>query len=160
MAIIKTVELNLNKHSRVSIFGTGPKALVMIPGVDPSYLSEVADLVEKAYEIFLSDYRIYLIDRIDEVPSGYTMLQMADDTMKTIEELGLERFDLFGTSQGGMIALQIAARVSHRIDHLFLASTEGEIDDGFRKVCTNWIELSKRKAFRELHESFFNPMFS
>jgi len=54
-------------------------------------------------------YRVYVFDRRKDMPAGYTVRRMAEDTLAVMRSLGIFRADLFGASQGGMIALAMAA---------------------------------------------------
>ncbi|OYO18446.1 alpha/beta hydrolase [Enemella dayhoffiae] len=57
-------------------------------------------------------------------PSGETDLVV--QVVQTLDQLGLDRVDLFGTSWGGVIAAQVAHRHSRRLRSLILAdSTRG-----------------------------------
>ena len=49
--------------------------------------------------------------------------QMARDVIAAVRELGLDRFDLFGLSMGGMVAQEIVAQEPERVDRLILASS-------------------------------------
>ena len=47
---------------------------------------------------------------------------MADDVAALLDELGIERADIFGFSMGGGVALQVAIRHPERVDKLIVAS--------------------------------------
>ena len=49
--------------------------------------------------------------------------QMARDVLAAVRELGLDRFDLFGLSMGGMVAQEIVAQQPGLVDRLILASS-------------------------------------
>lgn len=49
--------------------------------------------------------------------------QMADDTAALLEQLGIEKADVLGFSNGGMVALQLAIRHPGRVRRLILCSS-------------------------------------
>lgn len=53
----------------------------------------------------------------------YTMYDMADDVAAVADELGLDRFHIFGCSMGGMIVQQVLVRHSRRIKSVTLMYT-------------------------------------
>jgi pimeloyl-ACP methyl ester carboxylesterase len=76
---------------------------------------------------------------------------MADIVLKTADEAGEERFDLFGHSMGGRIALEVLRKAPDRVRRLALAST------GVHKVGA--AEPAKRGALRALgHEKGFEAL--
>lgn len=73
-------------------------------------------------------YRLVLVDNrgigsSDVPPEPYDTLTMAGDVLAVVDDVGLDRFQLVGTSLGGMIAQQVALRAPDRIDRLVLVCT-------------------------------------
>jgi len=58
----------------------------------------------------------------------------ADSVLRTLDELGVDRFVIVGMSMGGMVALQIAARQPARCRGLVLASTTPAVDESIKGV--------------------------
>ena len=57
-------------------------------------------------------------------PAGpYTAREMAADALQVLDEAGLERAHVVGSSLGGMIAQEVAAAAPERVDRLVLCST-------------------------------------
>ena len=54
---------------------------------------------------------------------NYTTETMAEDILRLMDLLDIERAHLLGTSMGGMIAQHVALMAPERIDSLILAST-------------------------------------
>jgi pimeloyl-ACP methyl ester carboxylesterase len=63
------------------------------------------------------------IGESDKPAGPYTARQMADDALQVLDEAGLERAHVVGSSLGGMIAQEVAAAAPERVDKLVLCST-------------------------------------
>jgi pimeloyl-ACP methyl ester carboxylesterase len=59
----------------------------------------------------------------DAPPGPYTVTEMAADTVQVLDEAGLERAHVVGTSLGGMIAQELALTHPDRVARLVLACT-------------------------------------
>ena len=66
-------------------FGTGERAFVILPGIDVKSVLLSATAVEAAYRDFAGEYTVYLFDRRKNMPSNYTIRQMARDTAAAME---------------------------------------------------------------------------
>ncbi|MGV9795923.1 alpha/beta fold hydrolase [Gordonia sp. NPDC003422] len=58
---------------------------------------------------------------------GHTMLDLADDVVAVLDELGATRAHVVGFSMGGLVAQAFAVRHPDRLDRLVLASTYARI---------------------------------
>ncbi|GAB2959278.1 alpha/beta hydrolase [Amycolatopsis acidiphila] len=58
-----------------------------------------------------------------DIDREVTLGGLAGDVVALLDELGLERADLFGFSLGGLVALELATAHPGRVDRLVLAST-------------------------------------
>ncbi|HET9016244.1 MAG TPA: alpha/beta hydrolase [Thermomicrobiaceae bacterium] len=72
--------------------------------------------------------RLITLDNRDAGESGpetapYTVTDMADDGVRLLDALGIERAHVLGHSMGGFIALQFALNHPERVDHLVLVGT-------------------------------------
>jgi pimeloyl-ACP methyl ester carboxylesterase len=63
------------------------------------------------------------IGESDKPAGPYTAREMAADAMQVLDEAGLERAHVVGSSLGGMIAQEVAAAAPERVDKLVLCST-------------------------------------
>ena len=77
-------------------------------------------LVEQ-FDVILFDNRG--IGESDAPPGPYTAAEMADDAVRVLDEAGVERAHVVGTSLGGMIAQELALSHPERVDRLVLACT-------------------------------------
>ena len=73
-------------------------------------------------------FRVVTLDNrgigASDVPPGpYSAAQMASDVVAVLDDAGIERSHVVGTSLGGMIAQELATRHPARVDRLVLVST-------------------------------------
>ena len=59
----------------------------------------------------------------DVPPGPYTVADMATDAVRVLDEAGVERAHVVGTSLGGMVAQELALTFPERVDRLVLACT-------------------------------------
>ncbi len=141
-------------------FGAGDKALVIIPGLSVQSVMASADIVADAYGMFSDDYTVYLFDRRKDLPDTYSIYDMADDTAEAFKELGLEKVDLFGASQGGMIAMDIAIEHPELVNKLILGSTSARISDAGYETIGKWIQLAKDGDAEVLYLGFAEAVYT
>jgi pimeloyl-ACP methyl ester carboxylesterase len=68
-------------------------------------------------------------------PEGaYQYSDQAADLAQFVDQLGLERFSLLGTSMGGMIALQYAGDHAARLERLVINDIGPEIEAGYHRI--------------------------
>ena len=156
---IKTVSFN-GKQLRYCAFGTGAKPFVILPGLSINRVVESAGAVEDGFAAFKEDYTVYLIDRIDNPPEGYSVEDMADDTAQAMSLIGIEKAVIFGASQGGMIAQVIAVRYPGLAGTLILASTTPRSVPGICGTIGGWIDLAENKKDCDLHMETFRTLFT
>ncbi len=141
-------------------FGGGKKPFVIIPGLGIKSIVLSAPVIEKAYSVFCEDYTVYVLDRRDFIPEGFTVFDMADDIAEVMKALGLGGACVFGTSQGGMIAQIIAAQHPDLADTLVLGSTAARIFPQAEKVVENWVDLAEKGRAVELCRDFVDRLYS
>ena len=73
------------------------------------------------FEVVLFDNRG--IGESDAPPGPYTVAEMAGDAVQVLDEAGIDRADVVGTSLGGMIAQELALSHPDRVERLVLACT-------------------------------------
>lgn len=148
--IVKTVEFEM-EYCR---FGRGDKTFVMIPGLSVQSVMGLSSALEAGFESMNDDYDVYLFDRRKQVPDSYSIFDMASDTAAAMKELGLKDVYLFGASQGGMIAMVIAARYPELVKKLVLGSTSCQVHPDKCMVIDKWIELAEAKERQKLYHEF------
>jgi pimeloyl-ACP methyl ester carboxylesterase len=102
--------------------GSGP-ALLLVPGI-PAIASDWAPLAERlsgSRRVIAYDNRGSGASTV--TPAPYTCAQLAADAVALLDELGIERADVFGMSLGGMIAQELALGWPDRVSRLVLGCT-------------------------------------
>ena len=140
-------------------FGTGRKPFVLIPGLSIQSVLNMGDAVKNAFRVYDKDFAFYLIDRREDLPPVYTVADMARDTAEKIKELGLKDVCLFGASQGGMIAMLIAAWYPELVYKLVLGSTACHVLEEGLPVLNNWIRLAQEKRGVDLYVNFGEKIY-
>ena len=156
---LKTVEWDSNKMDYL-VFGSGEKAFVILPGLSIHSVMGLGEAVAKSYGSFTSGYTVYLFDRSTYLEEGYTIKKLADDTAYAMRAIGIEKADVYGISQGGMMALSLALYYPELCDRVILASTLARTNDSFESVIKKWINLAEDKDEEGLLLSFIEEVYS
>lgn len=72
-------------------------------------------------------------------PAPYVIDDLGDDLVALLDELGVERAHLVGTSIGGMAAMSAAVRHQDRVDRLVVIGASARFEDA-----RPWVERSRR----------------
>ena len=124
-------------------FGQGRRPLVILPGLSVQSVMGASSAVAGAYRPLTEDFTIYVFDRRKELPASYPVEEMARDTAAALCALGLARVCLFGASQGGMLAMKIAAEQPALVERLALGSTAARVTEARGRVMDTWIRLAE-----------------
>lgn len=133
-------------------FGTGSKNLIMIPGVGDGIKTAkgMAGIFSIMYKEFAKDYRVYVFSRRNNIEEGFTTKDMAEDIYNTLVTLNIEKCDVIGVSQGGMIAQYLAINHQDRINKLVLAITAPRKNITMIEAITPWLEWAKARDFKNI----------
>lgn len=135
-------------------FGQGAETLVILPGLSVDSVMNYADAVAEAYALLTDDFTVYVFDRRKELPGTYSVYDMARDTAAAFRALGLDRVCLFGASQGGMIAMTVAAEHPQLVGKMILGSTAARVTDERYRVIDGWVRLAKTGNAKDLYLDF------
>jgi pimeloyl-ACP methyl ester carboxylesterase len=99
-------------------FGAGDPVLLIHGGLGHADLwgAQVADLMAD-HTVIVADSRGHGRSTRTEEPFGYDL--MASDYVALLDQLGIDKVDLVGWSDGGIIGLDIAMAHPERLDRLF-----------------------------------------
>ena len=141
-------------------FGSGKKPLIMIQGLNTRGIKGAALSLAYMYRIFAKEYTVYLFDRRPVVYDGITVRDMAADIASAMDALGLKNADVFGTSQGGMIAQYLAIDRPDLVRKLVLAVTLSRNNDTVKQVVGDWIEMAERGDMKRFVLDMAEKMYS
>lgn len=141
-------------------FGQGDKTMVIIPGLSVDSVMKYSETVADAYSPLTEEFTIYLFDRRSDLPAGYTLSAMADNTAAAINDLGLNNIYLFGASQGGMISILIAINNPGLVSKLVLGSSAAAVDKHvYDNAIAGWVKLAQEKDGKSLYLSFGEALY-
>ncbi len=133
-------------------FGSGPKTLVMIPGVGDGLKTVRGMALPFAflYRSLAKDFTVYVFSRRRALSPGMTTREMAEDLNRAMDALGLASAALVGVSQGGMISQWLAVDHPEKVAKLVLAVTLCRPNAVVRDVVARWIGMADRGDYRGL----------
>ena len=143
-------------------FGTGKRNLIMIPGLGDGLktVKGMAIPFSFMYSKFVKDFTVYVFSRKNELEPGYTIKDIACDVKKAMDMLGIDKADIMGVSQGGMIAQHLAIDYPERIGKLVLVVTIGRQNPCIQGCISNWIALAKQDRFSEVMKDVTLRMYT
>ncbi len=131
-------------------FGEGDDPLIMLPGVGDGFKTArgVAVPFTLMYRCFAENFKVYVFSRRNNMPEGFTTADMADDLKLIMDAIGIDTADIFGVSQGGMIAQQMAIRYPEKVNSLILAVTASRPNDLLRESLESWLNMADRDDYK------------
>ena len=156
---IQTVAVKNFKINYLHFGDVSKPKLVLMPGLSIQSVLNSAAAIEKQYELLAKNFDMYLFDRRENVQMGYSIEDMANDTIGAIDALNLDKINIAGVSQGGMIAQVMAIKRPDLIKAMALCSTSCEVNPKDEGI-TNWINIAKEKDAQKLLDSFFKQVYT
>ena len=141
-------------------FGKGDKYLVMIPGLSLRSVKGTALPLAYMYHIFAKEYTVYIFDRKADIPEGYAVEDIAEDTACAMQRLGIVHADVFGVSQGGMAAQYLAINHPDLVHRLVLGVTLSRTNETVREVVESWIRMSENREYDAMVTDMLKKMYS
>jgi len=154
-----TIKINNTTMDYIA-FGHGNKPLIMIPGLSFNRVKGTSLLMAILYRVFAKDYRVYMFDRIEDVPEGYSVEDIAHDTAYAMKQLGISRANILGVSQGGMIAQCLAMDYPELVDKMVLAVTLARPNQTVETCIDNWITMVSNGRMEEFTRDMLVKMYS
>ena len=133
-------------------FGSGSKNLIFIPGVGDGLKTVKGLAIPFAfmYKMFAKEFKVYVFSRRNNLPKGFSTLEMANDIAKSMNIIGIEKAHIVGVSQGGMIAQHLAINYPSKIEKLVLAITSSRPNDLMTESIETWIDLLNKDDFKNM----------
>lgn len=141
-------------------FGKGEKPLILIPGLNLKGVREVASPMAHMYRTVAEEYKVYLLDRREDIPEGYTVRDIAADVAYAMKELGLENADILGISQGGMIGQYLAIDYPELVHKLVLGVTISRENPIIREVISKWIAMAEQGDYQGISTDMLEKMYT
>ena len=153
------VEISSGNLNYVS-FGKGKRNLIIIQGLNVRDIKGAGASLALMYKIFAKEYRVWFFDRRLEVEEGLSNWNLADDIYEAIEKLHLGKADVFGVSQGGMIAMALAIEHPDRVSKLVLGVTSSRVNNNIKTTVGRWVEYAHRKDYISINRETFSLMYT
>lgn len=136
------------------VFGKGEKSLIILPGLGdglvPVHGKLQAITLVLSFKIFAQHFKVYMFSRKNNIVKNYSTKDMAEDQARVMKALNIEKANIMGVSQGGMIAQHLAIHYPCMVEKLVLAVTTSQPNEMIQKVVSNWIKLAKKGNYKEL----------
>ena len=149
----KNENIKINGHDFDYIsFGSGRDVLIMLPGVGDGFKTAKGVAVPFAYmyRIFADSFRVYVFSRRNDLHEGFTTADMADDVSDIMDALDLGAAHVFGVSQGGMIAQQLAIRHPEKVKTLVLAVTASRPTAIMHEALEGWLAMADHDDYKSI----------
>lgn len=133
-------------------FGSGNKNLIMIPGLGDG-LKTVKGLALPfafMYRCYASKYKVYVFSRKNNMSADESTRRMAADLKAAMDYLNIDKADVVGISQGGMIAQYLAIDAAEKVNRLVLAVTAAKPNETMQPVIREWIRLAENDDYRTI----------
>lgn len=133
-------------------FGTGPKNLIIIPGLGDGLrtVKGAALPFAFAYRAFAKDFTVSVFSRRNELEEGFSTRYMARDLKTAMDRLAIPKAYVLGVSQGGMIAQYLAIDYPEAVEGLILAVTLAKQNETIQKTVGDWRKLAQAGDFRSI----------
>lgn len=141
-------------------FGVGETPFVIIPGISLKSVVASADAIENQFKAFCDDFTVYLFDRKLSIDDGYSVEDMAEDTAKAMQSLGIKNANMYGASQGGMIVQCITINHPELVSKIVLASTAPRANQIMNNTLNRWLSLASKESLNELIEGFVDDIYT
>ena len=141
-------------------FGTGKKNLVMLAGMNMTGLAGLGVPVSEMYRDYVEEYTVYVFDRLRILPDDASVRSMAQDTVEAMWALGIEKADVTGASQGGMIALYLAIEHPELVHALILCSSCCYQNEVGKETFSVWSALADQMDGNGIYRDYFARVFT
>ena len=133
-------------------FGHGKKYLIIIPGVGDGLKSVrgLANYYAHKYKAFSKDYKVYIISRRRNIPTDFTIKDMASDIYNLLLNLNIDNTSIIGISQGGMIAQELAITYPNLVSKLVLIVTAPKPTNTMENTLNTWLKMLAFKDYKGL----------
>ena len=141
-------------------FGKGQKNLIIIQGLNVRDIKGAGASLALMYKMFAKNYKVWFFDRRTVVKDGLTIWDLAEDIYDAMKALNIDSADLFGVSQGGMIALALTLEYPNCVDKLVLGVTSSRANETIKKTVGKWKMCAQNKDHVTINKDTFALMYT
>ena len=141
-------------------FGKGKRNLIIIQGLNVRDIKGAGASLALMYKMFVKDYKVWFFDRRTVVRDGLTNWDLAEDIYDAMNTLNIDSADVFGVSQGGMIALALTIGHPERVSKLVLGVTSSRANENIKKVVSKWVNCALNKDHITINNDTFSLMYT
>ena len=141
-------------------FGKGQKNLIIIQGLNVRDIKGAGASLAFMYKKFSKEYKVWFFDRRAVVKDGLTNWDLAEDIYLAMKELDIELADLFGVSQGGMIALALTLEHPDCVGKLVLGVTSSRANQNIKRVVSRWVACAENADHVTINTDTFSLMYT
>ena len=149
-----------DKQMNYITFGNGEKSLIMIQGLSTQSTKGASLSLAYMYRIFARDYKVHLFDRRENIGENITVRELAADIAMAMDFLEIQSADVFGVSQGGMIAQYLAIDRPDLVNKLVLAVTLSKSNETIETAISEWIRLTEQNDIKNLVKDMTERMYT
>ena len=91
-----------------------------------------------------------MFSRKNEMPSGYSIRNMAYDQALAMRSLGMDKASVLGVSEGGMIAQYLAVDHPELVEKLVIAVSAPNAGKLARECVSRWLEIAEKNDHKSL----------
>ncbi len=154
-----SIEISNGDLNYVS-FGKGNSNLIIIQGLNVRDIKGAGATLSLMYKIFAKKYRVWFFDRRAKVEEGLTNWDLANDIYEAMVKLDIGKADVFGVSQGGMIAMALAIEHPDRVSKLVLGVTSSRANDNIKTTVGRWVEYARKRDHISINKETFSLMYT
>lgn len=135
-------------------FGSGDRHLIILPGAGDGFktVKGSARAASVMYRSFGNVFRVWSFSRRDDIQEGFGTDGMADDVADAMDVLGIEKASIYGVSQGGMIAQQLAIRHPEKVERMVLAVTSPGPTPVMEQSLEAWLAMAEKGDYKGIME--------
>ena len=134
------------------VFGKGSRPLVILPGLSDGLrtVKGTGIMLWYLYRKFAMAFQVWVFSRRNKLKSYMTTREMAEDQAIAMDKLKLNKVNVMGISQGGMIAQWLAIDHPKKVDKMVLVVTISRQNNTIQSVIGHWIDLAAKGHYGKL----------
>ena len=157
---IRTVRTETFEMDYFRFGNEGKRPVIVLPGLSIQSVMPAADAIITQFSALSEDFDVYVFDRRKDIPEGYRIADMAEDMHTVLQVLQLKEVNLYGVSQGGMIAQTLTLSHPEDVHAIALCSTACRIKETEADGFVRWISLAEERKAEDLVMAFSELVYS